>query len=131
MLVGLTAETDFSGFETSLTNLGMQIVDSSQTYGLVDGWLPINELPAAAELPQTRSGQPDYQTGRSTGAAINEADYSTFANVASQQTGLTGAGVTVGVLSDSFNNLGGYATDVSTGDLPAQREHHPGRDRRR
>ena len=52
------------------------------------------------------------------GAAINEADYSTFANVATAQTGLTGTGVTVGVLSDSFNNLGGYATDVSTGDLP-------------
>ena len=40
------------------------------------------------------------------GAAINEAAYSTFANVASQQSGLNGAGVTVGVISDSFNTSG-------------------------
>jgi hypothetical protein len=31
--------------------------------------------------------------------------------------GLTGSGVTVGILSDSLNELGGYNTDVSTGDL--------------
>ena len=102
---------------TSLSNLGMQIVDTNPTDGLVDGWLPINELPTAAQLPQTLSGQADLKAV-TYGAAINEADYSTFANVASQQTGVTGAGVTVGVLSDSFNNQGGYATDVASGDLP-------------
>ncbi|HKM56873.1 MAG TPA: hypothetical protein VJY33_25935, partial [Isosphaeraceae bacterium] len=118
VLVGLTAHTDFQGFETSLGNLGMQIVDTNPTDGLVDGYLPINELPAAAQLPQTLSGQVDMKS-EVFGAAINEADYSTYANVASQQTGLTGKGVTVGVISDSFNNLGGYAADVASGDLPA------------
>src|SRR5208282_5662067 len=115
--VGLTAYTDFQAFKTSLGNLGMQIVDTNPTDGLVDGYLPINELPTAAQLPQTLSGQLDLKS-ETFGAAINEADYSTYANVASQHTGLTGAGVTVGVISDSFNDLGGYATDVSTGDLP-------------
>src|SRR5271157_2394160 len=117
VLVGLTAYTDFQAFKTSLGNLGMQIVDTNPTDGLVDGYLPINELPTAAQLPQTLSGQLDLKS-ETFGAAINEADYSTYANVASQHTGLTGAGVTVGVISDSFNDLGGYATDVSTGDLP-------------
>src|SRR6185312_1224939 len=32
--------------------------------------------------------------------------------------GLTGSGIKVGVLSDSFNNLGGYAADTSRGALP-------------
>src|SRR6185312_11289319 len=32
--------------------------------------------------------------------------------------GLTGSGIKVGVLSDSFNNLGGYAADSSSGALP-------------
>ena len=59
VLMGLTAYTDFQGFKTSLSNLGMQIVDTNPTDGLVDGWLPINELPTAAQLPQTMSGQPD------------------------------------------------------------------------
>jgi hypothetical protein len=33
--------------------------------------------------------------------------------------GVNGAGITVGVLSDSFNCLGGAASDVTTGDLSA------------
>ena len=62
VLVGLTAYTDFQGFKTSLSNLGMQIVDTNPTDGLVDGCLPINELPTAAQLPQTLSGQPDLKS---------------------------------------------------------------------
>ena len=97
----------------------MQIVDSSATYGLVDGWMPVSAA-AHGRPASRRPGAASRTSSRVTfGAAINEANYSTFADVASQTNGLTGAGVTVGVLSDSFNNLGGYATDVSTGDLPA------------
>ena len=33
--------------------------------------------------------------------------------------GYNGAGINVGVLSDSYNNLGGAAADVASGDLPA------------
>lgn len=32
--------------------------------------------------------------------------------------GLNGAGLRIGVLSDSFNNLGAYAADIASGDLP-------------
>ncbi len=32
--------------------------------------------------------------------------------------GVDGSGVTLGVLSDSYDNLGGAATDVASGDLP-------------
>ena len=118
VLVGLNADTNFQAFKTSLVNLGMQIIDTNATDGLVDGYLPINELPAAAQLPQTLSGQLDLKQV-SYQAAINEANYSTFANVASTQFKLNGSGVTVGVISDSFNDLGGYAADVASGDLPA------------
>jgi len=40
-------------------------------------------------------------------------------NLVRQNTGLTGAGTTVGIISNSFNNRGGYAADVASGDLPA------------
>jgi hypothetical protein len=115
--VGLTAWTDFATFKSNLANMGMELIDYKPRYDGVDGWLPINELPTAAELPQILSGQPNLKPV-TYGAAINEADYSTFANVASTQFNLNGSGVTVGVISNSFNNLGGYATDISTGDLP-------------
>ena len=33
--------------------------------------------------------------------------------------GLTGAGIKIGVLANSFNNLGGAAADIASGDLPS------------
>ncbi len=48
---------NFSQFLTQLTDAGMQITDSSAAYDLVEGYVPINELPTIAELPQTWSGQ--------------------------------------------------------------------------
>ncbi|HKD37795.1 MAG TPA: S8 family serine peptidase, partial [Pirellulales bacterium] len=33
--------------------------------------------------------------------------------------GVTGAGIKIGILSDSFNDLGGEGTDIADGDLPA------------
>ncbi len=62
-MVGLQVKSlggDFSQFLTQLTNVGMQVTASSAYYGLVDGWVPVNELPTIAELPQTRAASPIY-----------------------------------------------------------------------
>src|SRR5439155_17067536 len=40
-------------------------------------------------------------------------------DIARSRFGLDGSGVTVGVLSDSFNCRGGFGNDTATGDLPA------------
>ena len=61
----------------------------------------------AMAKPISATGSVDSQ-----GDAVLETDRVRAVN------GLTGSGVTVGVLSDSFNVLGGYSTDVATGDLP-------------
>ncbi len=50
----------FSGFVSTLQSDGMQILDSSSTYGLVEGMLPIGQLPAVAQLPQTLSITPMF-----------------------------------------------------------------------
>ena len=55
VLMGLTAYTDFQGFETSLSNLGMQIVDTNPTDGLVDGWT------ADQRAARRRSASPDLE----------------------------------------------------------------------
>ncbi|MCW3476725.1 S8/S53 family peptidase [Limobrevibacterium gyesilva] len=47
------------------------------------------------------------------------ADRAMLADVARSQFGVTGAGVRIGILSDSFDVRGGYATDVASGALPA------------
>ncbi|MGE5612433.1 MAG: SdrD B-like domain-containing protein [Bacillota bacterium] len=52
------------------------------------------------------------------GAAYNEADWVMRADVAREYFGVDGTGVDIGVISDSFDTLNGYAKDILSGDLP-------------
>ena len=119
VMVDLSANGSYNQLLTEVKNLGMQVVASSSTYQLIEGLLPINELPTVAQLPQLESGSPVARPVPLVGKAVNEAGYAMQANLVTQNDGLTGAGVTVGVISTSFNNLGGYAADVASGDLPS------------
>lgn len=49
---------------------------------------------------------------------LNQADIALLADVARGTYGVDGTGIRVGIISDSFNALGGYAYDVSRGVLP-------------
>jgi hypothetical protein len=108
----------------------------------VGGWLPVNQIEAAAgraELLAIRAAMPRARTG----AVTTQGDYAQRSDVVrSDYPSISGAGVTVGVLSDSFNcyavyavpannvpvsGYDGYAyngftadytTDISTADLP-------------
>jgi len=112
--------TNFSQFQTQLQNLGMQVTVSSAYYGEVDGWMPISQLPTAAQAPDVSTGFPIFKPElHYQGTADNEAETATFANVARQTFGVNGTGVTVGVLSDSVNQYdGGLSQSTSTGNLP-------------
>ncbi len=125
-LVGLNVKSlggDFSQFVTQLTNVGMQITTTSAPYAMVDGYVPVNELPSIAKLSQTMSGELAYrpQLGASPvfqGAAYNEAETSMFADVARTEFGVDGTGITIGALSDSVNQFqGGLSESYGTGDL--------------
>src|SRR5207249_4167979 len=63
-----------------------------------------------------RFAQPAY-SATNAGRVTSQGDRAMRADIARATVGVTGAGVTVGVLSDSFNCRGGAATDVATGDL--------------
>jgi subtilase family protein len=106
----------------------------------VGGWLPVSQLDAAtarAEVHSIRAAMPRTRTG----AVTSQGDYVQHSAALRSANSLTGAGVTVGVLSNSYdcyavyaaNNVAasgptGYAgngflataaTDISTGDLPS------------
>lgn len=53
------------------------------------------------------------------GYAYNAADAAMFTDVVRKRYDIDGSGVTIGVLSDSYNCLGGEAGDIASGDLPA------------
>ena len=54
----LDLTTPHDTLNTELQTDGMQILDSDATYGLIDGKLPIAQLPTIAQLPQTLSVTP-------------------------------------------------------------------------
>ena len=51
---------DFNAYITGMKNLGMQVTATSATYGIVEGFLPVSQLPTVAADPQTLSLHPIY-----------------------------------------------------------------------
>ena len=85
---------------------------------IASGWLPMNALDAASRVPGLRFLRPVYAVTNA-GVVTSQGDTALRAAAARATYGGDGTGVTVGALSDSFNCKGGYASDVGTGDLPA------------
>ncbi|MBS0578996.1 MAG: S8 family serine peptidase [Proteobacteria bacterium] len=126
--------------KAALTRLGMQ--HATVYLNDVGGWLPVASLNDAAALPQLTSVRAAMWRARS-GAVTSQGDIAQGSAAARTSTGLTGTGVTVGILSDSYDCYDVYAqagsgvpasgdsgyasngftasatTDVSSGDLPS------------
>lgn len=83
----------------------------------VSGYLPLS---AISQLDGLATLQFAYipQAFTEAGSVDNEANITMRATAARNEFGVTGAGVTVGVISGSYNCLGGAAADVASGDLP-------------
>jgi hypothetical protein len=138
VLIDAATLGDPQQLKAALVALGLQ--RASVYSNDVGGWLPVSQLDAAtarAEVHAIRAAMPHTRTG----AVTSQGDYVQHSDVLRSTNSLTGAGVTVGVLSDSYdcyavyaaNNVSasgvdGYAnngftataaTDISTGDLPS------------
>jgi hypothetical protein len=109
----------FGDYITALKNLGMQVTASSVTYGIVEGYLPVSQLPTVAAEPQTLALAAVYKPiVHFQGVANNEAVHALSTDVAAQSLGLNGAGQTIGVLSDSVSQAG-RCSRTSTTPSPA------------
>jgi hypothetical protein len=108
----------------------------------VGGWLPVSQLDAAAALTELHAVRAAMSRTRS-GAVTSQGDFVQHSDTVRSANALNGAGVTVGVISDSYDcyaqyaapgsgvpvsGYSGYAyngftataaTDISTGDLPS------------
>lgn len=109
------ADHDVDQLQTDLVGLGLQ---NTETFGaVVSGQLPITALEPLAALTSLRFAHPAIAITHQ-GTVTGQADLALTAEQARRQFGVNGLGVTVGVLSDSYNCLGGAAADVASGDLP-------------
>jgi len=83
----------------------------------VGGWLPVNQLEAAAALAELTSIRASMPRARGV-AVTSQGDFAQRSDLLrANNTGLTGSGVTVGILSDSFNCYGVY--DKAGSGVPA------------
>ena len=118
--------------EAALVGLGLE--SPARVGPIVSGLLPVPSIGDAAALPELRALlAPQYLLHREggsvavplvsypsfVGAVTGEASRALRADQAKATFAVDGSGVRIGVLSDSYNALGGAAGNVASGDLPA------------
>ena len=137
VLIDAVTRGDPQALKSVLVGLGLQ--HASVYSNDVGGWLPVSQLDAATAATEVHSIRAAMSRTR-IGAVTSQGDFVQHSNLVRTANSLDGTGVTVGVLSDSFNcytvyaankvaasgaagyaNNGftaDYATDISTLDLP-------------
>ncbi len=109
MLIDAVTRGDPQQLKAALVALGLQhpAVYSND----VGGWLPVTQLDAAQrardEVHSIRAAMPRTRTG----AVTSQGDFVQHSDVVRSANSLTGAGVTVGVLSDSYDCYAVYAAN--------------------
>ena len=116
VVIDAVADTDVLALEAALSAMGMQNV---AVFGrVISGLLPISAIPALDAIASLRFARPAVSARRA-GLVTTQGDQAMRADIGRTTFGVSGAGVQVGALSDSFNCLGGAAGDVMSGDLTA------------
>jgi len=125
VIVRITS-SDVEGLLPDLENLGFEVLGSAPNLNFVEGWMPINSIPQLENLETDKimGVVPVYAPLGDAGLATSQADFIQEADRvrSSLPSGFDGTGVTIGVMSDSYNVSGnGSATaDIASGDLPAE-----------
>lgn len=116
VLIRAIAMSDADAVINDLAGLG---ATETQSFGvIVSARIPLSQLNALNGLDSIRSVAAAVTPVRNVGDTTSQADPAMQSDLARIDFGFDGTGITVGVLSDSFDALGGYADDVASGDLP-------------
>ncbi len=99
-----------------LATLGVQ--GANITGDRVTGWLAVDKIDELMGLSSVRSAEWNVKPVTNVGLVTSQADSGLRANLARANFGVDGTGVRIGVISDSYNALGGAAAGVASGDLP-------------
>jgi subtilisin family serine protease len=114
VVIDAVADGGVPALEAALSALGMQHV---AVFGrVISGQLPISAIPALENITSLRFARP-AASARRVGVVTSQGDQAMRADIARTTFGVSGAGVKVGVLSDSFNCGAGATGNVMSGDL--------------
>jgi Ca2+-binding RTX toxin-like protein len=121
VLVRITG-TDTDSLLTELEPFGFELTGSEPELHFVEGFVSIPQLEALESLADEGllGVIPIYEPITSIGSVTSQADSVLDANLVRTASPISydGTGIEIGVLSDSYNNLGGEANDIASGDLP-------------
>lgn len=115
----LAREGEGDALMETLRSLGA--VNLARRERLISGRLPISALSKVARLKSLHSAEPAWGIS-ATGEVDTQGDAAMRADDARTQSGYEGGGVTVGVLSDSYDQSGVLRSaqdDIDSGDLPS------------
>ena len=85
---------------------------------IVNAWIPIKNILRLEELTELQYAEVVYRVTPDIGSVDSEADSAMASDIAKKTYCLDGTGVKIGVLSDSYDFLGGASGGVTSGDLP-------------
>lgn len=104
-----------------LKELGFEVLGSAPEHYLLEGWMPIDSLRTmeSSSIPGMLGATAIYEPVINIGSVTSQADSVHQADRVREELGIDGTGITIGVMSDSYNNMGAAATDIDTGDLPS------------
>ncbi|MDQ5767175.1 S8 family peptidase [Thiothrix subterranea] len=117
VIIDVIAKSDPQALLTLLIQHGMKPLAVNGR--IISGQIPVqrlDELDALEGLNEVKLSK----IITSQGSVTTQGDIATESSVARPAFGVDGSGITVGVISDSYNCLGGAAQDQSTQDLPPQ-----------
>ena len=117
VVVDAVAEGNDTGqLMAELTALGL--IKAAAFGRVVSGLMPIAALDRMASLKSLRFARPAYQPANRTGQATSGGDRAMGSDLARREADVIGRRRKIGVLSDSYNSLGGAAAGIRSGDLP-------------
>ena len=104
--------------ESTVEAYGFQITACSEYR--CSGWATIDSVLAFTDDPNVKAIKPSIRMTEQAGSKVSEAVQSLRVDLVRQaDPTLTGEGLRIGIMSDSFDRLRTYAQDVLTGDLPS------------
>lgn len=119
-LVAIQAVTTQEGIELYQALLQLGLENGQIFQKKISGWFPIQQINQLSKIPALRVAKPSFAPilWKGKGTVAGQGDRAQGSDSARTIFQVSGKGIKIGVLSDSYNNLGGALAGIASGDLP-------------
>lgn len=114
--VDLIAKSDPQLLQAELRSLNFK---TTAIFGkTISGKIELDQLSALATLENLQYARPAYRPVRRIGSVDSQGDTAQYSDSGRFNNSVSGSGIKIGALSDSYNTLFGEAAGIASGDLP-------------